>query len=115
MFHEILCITLLLFHFVSICFSISVPPFYQILWRRGMESFSPFQVLASDYRSRAGLHALRAKNDTVLLIANVHLQGWAKGDGKWKWEAGKCLLGVRSSPFFIMFHPLDVDSIDCRI
>eukprot|EP00435_Cladocopium_sp_Y103_P025212 s2336_g6.t1 len=40
-----------------------------------------FQVVASDYRSRAGLHALRlaksqnCKASKLLLIANVHLQG----------------------------------------
>ena len=39
------------------------------------------QVVASDYRSRAGLHALRlteperSKASKMLLIANVHLQG----------------------------------------
>lgn len=42
---------------------------------------SKFQVVASDYRSRAGLHALRltesekSKASKMLLIANVHLQG----------------------------------------
>lgn len=42
---------------------------------------SKFQVVASDYRSRAGLHALRltesekSKAIKMLLIANVHLQG----------------------------------------
>lgn len=82
MFHESLCITLLLFHFVQFLnFSSSISPNPSAAWRGVFKS----QVLASDYRSRAGLHALRAKDDTVLLIANVHLQGWGQG---WEVEVG---------------------------
>lgn len=82
MFHESLCITLLLFHFVQFLnFSSSISPNPLAAWHGVFKS----QVLASDYRSRAGLHALRAKDDTVLLIANVHLQGWGQG---WEVEVG---------------------------
>jgi hypothetical protein len=55
------------------------------------------QVVASDYRSRAGLHALRltesekSKAIKMLLIANVHLQGQlGKQDPYAKHGAGIC-------------------------
>ena len=55
------------------------------------------QVVASDCRSRAGLHALRltesekSKASKMLLIANVHLQGQlGKQDPYAKHGAGIC-------------------------